>query len=690
MTTLSSPSCANNPLLQNWELPYELPPFAQVQPAHFAPAFEIALAQHRAEIDTIASQAEPPSFANTLAALDSSGRLLSRITLLFQNLTASETNSELQAVQRDMAAQLAAHDSATYLNSALFSRIDALQTQRHTLALDAEQQRLLDRVHQDFTRAGARLGEQARQRYSTLVGELAVLCTRFSQNVLAEEAAYTLQLHTEAERAGLPAFLLDSARAAAQQRGLGDNAYAITLSPSLAEPFLTYSSRRDLRETLWRARMTRAGQDAAHDNRPVAAQIMALRQEQAALHGFANYADYEMADRMAGSSSAVLDLLHRAWEPAKAHAEVDRQALTEMARTLGEPTPIAAWDWRYLAHKVRAQKFDLDEAALKPYFSLDAMIAAMFDCAQRLFGLRFVEQHGHALHHPDARLWEVRGADGALVGLFIGDNFARSSKRSGAWMSVFRSQSGHNGGTLPIVINNNNFAKASPALLSFEDVRTLFHEFGHGLHGLLSNVQYERLAGTRVLRDFVELPSQLFENWALEPEVLQRHARHHQTGEPLPAEWLDKLKRARQFDQAWATIQYTGPALIDMALHALPNGTPVDVDAFEAEQCRILGIPEDIGQRHYLAHFQHLFAGASYAAGYYVYMWAEVLEADAFAAFQEAGDAFDATTARRLLRTIYSTGNTQDPAQAYRAFRGRDPLVQPMLHKRGLLAATPV
>jgi peptidyl-dipeptidase Dcp len=287
-------------------------------------------------------------------------------------------------------------------------------------------------------------------------------------------------------------------------------------------------------------------------------------------------------------------------------------------------------------------------------------------------------------------LWEVRGADGALVGLFIGDNFARSSKRSGAWMSVFRSQSGHAGGTLPIVINNNNFAKASPTLLSFEDVRTLFHEFGHGLHGLLSNVRYERLAGTRVLRDFVELPSQLFENWALEPAVLQRHARHYQTGEPLPAEWLDKLKRARQFDQAWATIQYTGPALIDMALHALPNGTPVDLAAFEAEQCRILGIPEDIGQRHYLAHFQHLFASAGYAAGYYVYMWAEVLEADGFAAFTEAGDAFDAATSQRLLRTIYSTGNTLEPAEAYRAFRGRDPQVQPMLHKRGLLTRATV
>ncbi len=679
-----------NPLLQHWNTPYGLPPFGEVQAQHFAPAFELALAQHRAEIDAIATQAEPPSFDNTLAALDQSGRLLNRISLLFHNLTASETSPDLQAAQRDLAPRLAAHESAIYMHPELFARIDALHARRGAMHLTPEQLRLLERVHLDFTRAGARLGEQERQRYSTLMGELAVLCTRFTQNVLAAEAAYALELRTEADRAGLPGFLLDAARAAARQRGLGDDAYAITLSPSLAEPFLTYSSRRDLRETLWRARVSRAGQDGPHDNRPVAAQIMALRQEQAALHGFANYADYEMVDRMAGSSAAVLDLLHRAWAPAKAHAEVDRQALTEMARTLREPTPIAAWDWRYLAHKVRAQRFDLDEAALKPYFSLDAMVAAMFDCAQRLFGLRFVEQHGHTLHHPDARLWEVRGVDGALVGLFIGDNFARSTKRSGAWMSVFRSQSGHGGGTLPIVINNNNFAKASPTLLSFEDVRTLFHEFGHGLHGLLSNVQYERLAGTRVLRDFVELPSQLFENWALEPEVLQRHARHYQTGEPLPAEWLDKLKRARQFDQAWATIQYTGPALIDMALHALPNGTPVDLAAFEAEQCRILGIPEDIGQRHYLAHFQHLFAGASYAAGYYVYMWAEVLEADGFAAFAEAGNAFDADTAQRLLRTIYSTGNTQDPAQAYRAFRGRDPQVQPMLHKRGLLTGATV
>jgi peptidyl-dipeptidase Dcp len=682
----SSANSVSNPLLKPWGPPYGLPPFGQFDSAHFMPAFEWALPQHLVEIDAIAATAEAPTFINTIAELDVSGRALDRITLLFHNLTASETSPALQAVQLQMAPRLAAHENAVFMHAGLFARIDALHEKRHALGLDAEQLRLLERVHLDFVRAGARLRDQERVRYGEIMGELATLCTRFGQNLLAEEATYTLELKSEADRAGLPGFVLQAAKSAAQQRGLGDDAYAISLSPSLAEPFLTFSSRRDLRETLWHARVARGASTGTHDNRPVAAAIMALRQEQAALHGFKTYADYELVDRMAGKTSAVLDLLHQAWEPAKAYAEVDRQTLTEMARTLHEPTPIAAWDWRYLAQKVRAQRFDLDDAELKPYFSLDAMVAAMFDCAQRLFGLHFVEQKDAVLHHPDARLWEVRAQDGALVGLFIGDNFTRSSKRSGAWMSVFRSQSGHFGGTLPIVINNNNFAKASPTLLSFDEVRTLFHEFGHGLHGLLSKVHYERLAGTQVLRDFVELPSQLFENWAMEPEVLQRHARHYETGEPMPAILLDKLKRSRQFDQAWATVQYTGPALIDMALHALPNGTSVDIAAFEAEQCAKLGVPADIGLRHGLSHFQHLFSGSSYAAGYYVYMWAEVLEADGFEAFLEAGNPFDAATAERLLRTIYSSGNRQNPADAYRAFRGRDPQVQPMLRKRGLLA----
>ena len=681
----STTQTPDNPLLADWLTAHGLPPFDLVRPEHFEDAFEVAMAAQRAELDAIANNPEPPTFTNTLEALDQCGRFYIRIELLFSNLTYSETSPALQAVQRAMAPRLAAHENAIYMHAALFARVDGLYSQRRQLALAPQDLRLLERVHLDFVRAGAQLSGEARQRYGAVVQELAAQCTTFSQNVLADENSFLLELKTESDLAGLPPFMREATRSAAAQRSLGENSHAVTLSPSLTEPFLSFSARRDLREAVWRERSLRGAHQGATNNRPVAARIMALRQEQAQLLGYANYADYELVDRMAGNTPAVLKLLNQAWGPAKAKAQEDRVALTAMAQSLGEPTPIAAWDWRYLAEKVRAQQFDLDDAELKPYFTLDNMIAAMFDCAERLFGLRFVEQHGLALYHPDVRAWEVQRADGTAVGLFLGDNFARPTKRSGAWMSIFRSQSGHQGGTLPIVINNNNFAKASPTLLSFDDVKTLFHEFGHGLHGLLSQVRHERLAGTNVLRDYVELPSQLFENWALEREVLQRHARHFQTGEVLPAALLDKLHAARRFNQAWATLMYTGPALIDMALHSLPHGTPVDIAEFEDQQCRLLGVPLDIGLRHHLSHFQHLFAGSGYAAGYYVYMWAEVLEADAYQAFSETGNAFDVATAQRLLQQIYSAGNSQEPAQAFRNFRGRDPQVQAMLMKRGLL-----
>jgi peptidyl-dipeptidase Dcp len=678
------PSTAN-PLLQPWTGPYQLPPFRELRPAHFEPAYEVGMREHLAEVDAIAHDEAEPTFENTVQAFDRCGRTLQRINLVFHNLTSSETSPELQAVQRTMAPKLAAHDSAIRLHEGLFRRIAALHERRGQLGLDDEDLRLLERTHQDFVLAGARLTGSARQRSTQITEELARLTTTFAQNLLAEEAQWLLSLAGEADLAGLPESVRAAARNAATERGLGGSAYAITLSPSLAEPFLTFSSRRDLREKVWRGRVERGSHAGEHDNRPVAARIVALRQELARLHGHDTFADYALTDRMAGRADAVLDLLRQAWEPAKQKAAQDRERLTRMATDLGEPTPIAAWDWRYLAEKVRQREFDLDDAQLKPYFTLDNMIAAMFDVAGRLFGLSFVEQPEPPLYHPDVRLWEVRGPGGDLVGVFLGDNFARATKRSGAWMSVYRSQSAIDGGTLPIVVNNNNFAKAETTLLSFDDVTTLFHEFGHGLHGLLSNVKHERLAGTRVLRDFVELPSQLFENWALERQVLERHARHCKTGEAIPTALLDKLLRARRFDQAWATIQYTGPALIDMALHSVPHGTAVDIEAFEAQQRQELGVPEDIGQRHHLTHFQHLFAGG-YAAGYYVYMWAEVLEADAYDAFEEAGDPFHPDIAQRLLQHIYSAGASRHPADAYRSFRGRDARVEPMLRKRGLLA----
>jgi len=674
-----------NPLLEEWQTPYGLPPFDRILPEHFSPAFDAAMLQHKREIEAVATLTDAPTFNNCVAAFDACGEWLNRIEMVFYNLASSETSPALQAIERELSPRLAAHSSAVYQNEALFARLHALYEKRNSLGLTTEQLRLLERFHLDFELAGATLAAQDKARFAAIVEELAALSTQFSQNVLADESSFALTLATPDERAGLPPFVLDAALQAASERGLPEGTHVITLSPSLAEPFLTFSERRDLREQVWRARGARGAQAGEHDNRPLAARIVALRQEQAALLGYATYAEYKLADRMAPSVAAVDELLQRAWKPAISKAKHDRERLNALAVELGQPTPIAAWDWRYLSEKVRQKNFAIDDAQVKPYFSLDAMLTAMFDCASRLFGVRFKERHGIPLYHPDARLWEVMDSEGKMIGVFIGDNFARQTKRSGAWMSLLRSQSGRNGGTLPIVLNNNNFAKGSPALLSFDDIRTLFHEFGHGLHGLMSNVQYERLAGTNVLRDFVELPSQLFENWAREREVLLRHARHVETGEPIPAELLERLQAASRFNQAFTTVQYVGPALLDMALHARTDNTPVDIAQFQAEQAARLGVPEDIGMRHYLPHFQHLFSGDSYAAGYYVYMWAEVLEADGYAAFEEAGDPFDRATAERLLKWIYSVGNSIDPATAFRTFRGRDPSVEPMLEKRGLL-----
>jgi peptidyl-dipeptidase Dcp len=492
-------------------------------------------------------------------------------------------------------------------------------------------------------------------------------------------------LKTEADLAGLPDFLRDAARSAAQERGV--EGYVITLSRSLVEPFLTWSSRRDLREIAWRA-WTSRGETPERDNRPLAREILALRLEQARLLGYDNFADYALADRMAGKPAAVHELLSQVWEPAKASAEAERQALAAQAAALGESTDIEPWDWYRLAEKVRAARYALDDAEVKPYFSLDAMLGAMFDCAGRLFGLRFIEQAGIPLYHPDVRLWEVRRGE-SLVGIFLGDNYARPNKQGGAWMSVYRKQARNGGERIPLVVNNNNFARAGDGatLLSFDDVRTLFHEFGHGLHGLLSNVSYGRLSGTNVPQDYVELPSQLMENWATVPEVLAKHARHVRTGEPIPAALIERIQASQTFNQGFLTVAYTSSTLIDLALHAQEDLAGLDIASFEAQERERLGVPRAVGMRHRLPHFSHIFGGAHYAAGYYVYMWAQVLEAEAFSAFEEAGNAFDPVLAEKLQRCIYSAGDSRDQRTAFRAFRGRDPQAAPMLRKRGLLPA---
>jgi peptidyl-dipeptidase Dcp len=681
----------DNPLLQAWDTPYGLPPFESVSAAHFEPAYEQALAQHMAEIEAIAGNPEAPTFDNTIAAIDRCGRLLERIENLFHNLTSSETSAALQQVETRLAPVLAAHSSAFFMHRGLFARIDALHARRDALALSAEQRRVLERYHFDFVRAGAKLDASAQKRYAQIMGRLAELTTRFGQNVLADESAFQLVLRTEADAAGLPEFVRAAMRQAARDRGL-DEGMLVTLSRSHIVPFLSFSERRDLREQAWRAWTSRGEHAGEHDNREIAREILALRNEQARLHGYSCYADYALADTMAGGQAAVTALLKQVWEPAKARALEEQQALAAMALSRGEAIALEPWDWRFYAEKVRQVRYDLDEATIKPYFPLTRMVEAVFDCAQRLFGLRFIEQPAIKAYHPDVKVYEVRGADDAVIGVFLHDNFARSTKRSGAWMSSFRKQSrgGASERVLPIVINNNNFAKGAPGeptLLSFDDAHTLFHEFGHGLHGLLSNVTYERVSGTAVLRDFVELPSQIFEHWLNEPEVLKRHARHHLTGETIPDALIEKLHRARLFNQGYETVRYTASALVDMAAHALTDSAVPDVVAFERDELARIGAPAAAGMNHRLTHFQHLFSGSGYAAGYYVYLWAEVLDADGFDAFVEAGNPFDPAVALRLREFIYSSGNSLEPSAAYRAFRGRAPKVEPMLKQRGLVGS---
>ena len=639
------------------------------------------MTEELADIAAITGSSEAPSFANTVEALERGGRLINAVGDLFHNLNASATNKEIDAIARDYAPKLAAHRSKIALDPALFARIDALYRERASLGLAPDQLRLLERHHLRFVRAGALLGPAEKARMTELTQRMASLHTLFGQNVQHDEDEWRLALD-EKDLAGLPDFARDAAAAAAKERGL-DGKYVITLSRSSVEPFLTFSARRDLRETAYRAWTARGEHHGAHDNAPLIAELLALRQEQARLLGYDSYAAYRLDDTMAKTPEAAEHLLEQVWTPAKHRAAGERAELAAAANADGLNQPIAAWDWRYYAEKVRQQKYALDEAAVKPYFVLDNMVRAAFDSAGRLFGLSFAPREDCPVYHPDVRAYEVRGEDGKAIGLFLHDNFARTGKRSGAWMSSYREQQTLDGEVLPIIVNNNNFAKGDPTLLSFDDARTLFHEFGHALHGLLSQVRYRSQSGTAVRRDFVEFPSQIMEHWVPAPETLRKSARHYQTGEPIPEALIDKLLAARNFNQGFATVEYTACALLDLELHERSDPAPVDIAAFERDFLARIGMPAEIGLRHRPTHFQHLFDGAGYAAGYYAYMWAEVLEADGFGAFSEAGDVFDPELAARL-KAIYMAGDTADPMALYRAFRGRDPEIDALLAQRGL------
>ncbi len=676
-----------NHLTTDWTGPYGLPSFAAVTPDQFRPAFDAALGAHRAEIDAIAADKAAPDFANTIEALERAGGLLERVSSLFWVLAEADTSDALEEVERDVSPLLARHWNAIHLDAGLFRRIASLYDRRNSLKLDAEQRRVIERYHTEFTRAGAALAKPEQGKLAAISERLASLGTQFGQNLLADEKAWALVLD-ESDLAGLPDFAKDDAKAAAQERG-HPGKYAITLSRSSIESFLQFSSRRDLREKAFSAWIARGENGGATDNRAIVAEIVKLRAERATLLGFKTFADFKLDDQMAKTPANARELLDNVWGRARGRAQRERDELQAIVAQEGGNFALAPWDWRYYAEKLRKARYDLDEAQIKPYLALDNMIAAAFETARRLFGLTFKPANA-PLYHPDARAWEVKDAQGRDVGLFIGDYFARSSKHSGAWMTSLRDQEKLDGNIRPIILNVCNFSKpgaGEPALLSFEDARTLFHEFGHALHGLLSDVTYPLLSGTSVANDFVELPSQLYEHWLETPEILKKYATHYKTGDPMPDALRDKVLATRTFNQGFGTVEYTACALVDLDIHSQRDPGTLDVAQFERDSLARIRMPAEIVMRHRIPQFQHLFAGGGYAAGYYSYMWSEVLDADAFEAFKETGDPFDPATAKRLRDYIYSAGNLRDPAEAYKAFRGRMPTVDALLKKRGLTEA---
>ncbi|MBN9076365.1 MAG: peptidase M3 [Rhizobiales bacterium 65-79] len=670
--------------LTAWSGPLGLPDYGAITQEDFAPVFDAALAAHDADIERIASNPDAPTIENTLAAFELAGEPLSRVSAIFWCLAGAHTNDEVQALERDIAPRMAAHYSAIFMNDRLFARIDALQARAGEMNLDAETTRVLEKTWKRFVRAGAKLDRPSKGRLAAINSELASLGASFGQNVLADEKDWVLFL-AEEDLAGLPDFLRDSMAEAAASRDRPGK-FAVTLSRSIVIPFLTFSSRRDLREKAFRAFAMRGGNGGATDNGEIVRKTLALRAEKARLLGYGTYAALKLDDTMAKTPDAVLRLLEPVWEKAREKAAADRMELQKLAEAEGQNEAIAPWDWRYYAEKLRAEKYDFDEAELKPYLQLDRVIDACFDVAGRLFGLKFEEKRGVTGWHPDVRVFEVRDTSSAYRATFLADHFARPSKRSGAWMSSLESGYRLGDGASPVIYNIMNFArpaKGEQALLSLDEARTLFHEFGHALHGMLTDVTWPSVAGTSVARDFVELPSQLYEHWLTVPAILERHARHVRTGEPMPKALVEKMLAAKNFDAGFATVEYTSSALVDMAYHSRADA-PGEPLLFEAETLKKIDMPDAIIMRHRTPHFLHVFSGDGYSAGYYSYMWSEVLDADAFAAFEETGDPFDPELAEKLKRHIYAAGGSADPETLYTAFRGRMPTPEAMMEKRGL------
>jgi peptidyl-dipeptidase Dcp len=678
---------SSNPFFERSSVRFGAPAFDRIKPEHFRPAFYEGMRQHKAEIARIADNPAAPTFSNTILAMEKSGLLLDAVSGVFFNMTSSSSTPEIRAIQRQIGPVLAAHNDSINLNPKLFERVKAIHDRKDSLPTP-EQKRLVERAYTGFVRAGAALNAEQKSRVSEINQRMSTLTTNFAQQVLADTNQFTLVLETGADRAGLPKFFLDAALEAGRARGMPGK-HVVTLSRSSVEPFLQLSPNRALREQAWKGWIKRGDNNDAEDTKAIIAEMVRLRTERARILGFEHHAAFTLADTMAKTPANVSALLNGVWEPAKAAVARDAGEYLTLAKSQGfTGEQLEPWDWHFYAEQKRIAKYALNEDEVKPYFTLDNMLDAQFWVANQLFGLQFIEITGTVpVYHPDVRVWEVKEANGAHVGLFYGDFFARESKQGGAWMSSFRGQDRVNGNVRPIVVNVLNYTKApegQPTLLSYNDAETLFHEFGHGLHGLLSNVAFPSLAGTSVSRDFVEFPAQVYEHWLSQRPVLERFAKRYDTGAPMPKELLDKVMAARNHDQGFATVEFLASALVDMDLHSQTViGTDFDINAFEAASLSRVGMPREIVMRHRPTHFGHIFSGG-YSAGYYSYMWSEVLDADGFRAFAETGDIFHQPTARKLRDFVYGAGNSRDPAEAYRLFRGRDPDPKALLEMRGL------
>ena len=685
-----------NPFFQEWNTPYEVPPFLDIKDEHYMPAYEQGMKENLEEIDAIVNNPEAPTFANTIEELERTGKLLSKVGRVFSNLASSNTNPKLQELQRDLSPMLSAHYDKISLNEGLFNRVDAIWQNRENLDLTKEQAKLLNDTRKGFVRSGALLSEDQKERISEINSKISGLTTSFGQNLLAETNGFELILEASDLEGLSDGVIAAAADAASQKMDAAESdeekdkykdKYVFTPHRSSMYPFLTESTRRDLREKLYNSYVMRGDNNNDTDNKKIAAQIAKLRAERAQIMGYKTHAHFILDDNMLKTPEEVYDLLNKLWKPAVKRAKVEVADMQAVADAEGYDFKVAAWDWWHYSEKVRKEKYDLDESAIKPYLSLDNVLQGVFNTTNKLWGLNFTEIFDIDLYHPDARIWEVTDKDGSHLGIFIGDYFTRSNKRGGAWMSSFKGQSNLDGRERPIVVNVCNFPAPvgdDPALLSFDNVVTLFHEFGHAMHGTLTDVKYGSMAGTSGPRDFIELPSQLLEHWASEPQVLKSFATHYETGEPIPDELIEKLLNASKFNQGFINTEYLAASLLDMDWHTISaNDELKDANKFESESMKKVGLIGEIAPRYRTTYFAHIFSGG-YSSGYYSYVHAAVLDSDAFEAFKEAGDVFDPDLSSKLRSSIYSMGSTEEAMDLFVEFRGRKPIIEPLLKVRGL------